>query len=235
LNVPPVDDAWGRALLDQYHGRDVPTPELEVDGGAIGAAMHPEWFFRTFDEWDWWEQELLPLVDDGPVLDLGAGAGRAALYLQQRGLDVTAIDSSPGAVEVCRLRGVRDARLGDLNDPPTDRPWAAVLLLCGNFGLGGDWDGCRVLLARLARDSRPGALLIGDSVEPGPTPDVRLRIRYRGKASPWWRQRNVGRSEVPALVTGTGWEIDRQLHDGADHAVLLRSVRPSVHSSAHGG
>ncbi|HEV8275511.1 MAG TPA: hypothetical protein VGQ26_07420 [Streptosporangiaceae bacterium] len=27
--------------------------------------------------------------------------------------------------------------LGDLNDPPADLPWAGVLLLCGNLGLGG--------------------------------------------------------------------------------------------------
>jgi SAM-dependent methyltransferase len=224
LIVPAADDAWGRALLDQFHGREVPQPELEVDGGVTGPAMHPEWFFRQFDEWDWWERELLPLIEDGPVLDLGAGAGRAALYLQERGIDVTAIDSSPGAVEVCRLRSVRDARLADLNEPPIDRHWVAALLLCGNLGLGGDWGGCRALLVRLARCCAPGALLIGDSVEPGPTPDVRLRIRSRGAATPWWRQRNTGRSDVRALVDGTGWEIERQLHDGADHAVLLRSV-----------
>ena len=82
-----------------------------------------------------------------PVLDLGAGAGRAALYLQERGLPVTAVDASPGAAEVCRRRGVADVRLGDVNDPPEDRRWAAVVLLCGNLGLGGSWDGSRRLLA----------------------------------------------------------------------------------------
>jgi SAM-dependent methyltransferase len=114
-------DAWGRALLDHHAGREVPTPVLEVDDGGSGPAMHPEWFFRTFDTWDWWERELLPEIDRGPVLDLGCGAGRVALYLQERGLDVTAVDVSPGAVEVCRARGVRDARVGDLNDSPSDQ------------------------------------------------------------------------------------------------------------------
>jgi hypothetical protein len=51
-----------------------------------------------------------------------------------------------------------------------------------------------------------------------------LRIRYRGAATPWWRQRNIGRAEVAALVDDTGWVVERQLHEGADHAVLLRSV-----------
>ena len=101
------------------------------------------------------------------MLDLGAGAGRAALYLQTRGIDVTAVDSSPGAAEVCRLRGVRDVRLADLHEIPEDREWAAVLLLCGNLGLGGSWDGNRRLLTELARRTAPGALLVGDTVEPG--------------------------------------------------------------------
>ena len=98
----------------------------------------------------------LPLPATGTVLDLGCGAGRTALYFQDRGLEITAVDSSPGAVESCRLRGVRDVRLGDLNDPPVDREWATVLLLCGNLGLGGSWDGNRKLLARLAEISAPG-------------------------------------------------------------------------------
>jgi hypothetical protein len=59
------------------------------------------------------------------------------------------VDASPGAVQVCRRRGVADARPGDVNDPPADQRWACVLLLCGNLGLGGSWEGNRRLLARL--------------------------------------------------------------------------------------
>lgn len=194
---------------------------LEVDDGKIVPAMEPEWFFRTFDEWEWWDRELLPKVDRGPVLDLGGGAGRAALYFQERGLHVTLVESSPGAVEVCRARGVRDARLGDLNDPPHDQRWGAVLLLCGNLGLGGSWEGNRALLTRLAELTLPDAVLIGDSVNVSPE-GLGLRIRYGDMITPWWRQRNVASSEMPALVKGTGWDIERQLEDGVDHAVLLR-------------
>jgi SAM-dependent methyltransferase len=135
--IDPSQDAFGAALLDYLEGRDVPELVLEDRDGWTGPAMGPEWFFRSFEQWDWWDRKILPLVEQGPVLDLGAGAGRAALYPQQRGLSVTAVDASPGAAEVCRRRGVPDVRLGDVNDPPEDRRWAAVLLLCGNLGLGG--------------------------------------------------------------------------------------------------
>ena len=217
-------DAWGRALLDYLHEREVPELLLETDGGKSVPAMHPEWFFRTYEQWDWWDRELLSLIASGPALDLGCGAGRTALYLQDRGFEVTAVDASPGAVEACRLRGVRDVRLGDLNGPPADRDWAAVLLLCGNLGLGGSWDGNRKLLASLAQISAPSAMLIGDSVNSSDSAAIGLRIHYRGSVTPWWPQRNGSAHEVPSLVEGTGWQIERQLEEGVDHAVLLRRV-----------
>jgi hypothetical protein len=90
------EDAFGAALLDYLDGSEVPDLTLEVDGGVTGPAMHPEWFFRDFEEWEWLDRGLLRLIDRGPVLDLGARAGRAALCLQRRSLRVTAVDVSPG-------------------------------------------------------------------------------------------------------------------------------------------
>ena len=220
--IDPAQDAFGAALLDYLEGRDVPGLVLEAQGGGSGPAMHPEWFFRDFRDWDWWDRELLPRVSRGPVLDLGAGAGRAALYLQERGLRVTAVDASPGAVDVCRRRGVADVRPGEVNDPPADGPWAAVLLLCGNLGLGGSWAGSRRLLTRLAGLVVPGGVLIGDSVTPDGPPQVSLRIRYRGLVTPWWPQYNIPAGRLAALVEGTGWRVETHLEDREDHAALLR-------------
>jgi SAM-dependent methyltransferase len=222
--IDPSEDAFGTALLDYLEGEQVPELVLEKKRGQAGLALHPEWFFRCFERWDWWDRELLSLVEHGPVLDLGAGAGRSSLHLQQRGLPVTAVEASPGAAEVCRRRGVADVRLGDLNDPPADQPWAAVLLMCGNLGLGGSWEGNRRLLTRLAGLAAPGAVLVGDSVTPNGPAQVALRIRYQGLVTPWWPQYNIPARQMAALVEGTGWKMERHLEDGADHAVLLRRV-----------
>jgi SAM-dependent methyltransferase len=216
-------DAFGQALVDHLEGGDAAQPELETDSGYVGPALPPAWFFRGFDEWDWWEHELLGEVVGGPVLDLGAGAGRVSLWLQERGLEVTSIEASPLAAEVCRARGLRDVRVGDLNDPPGDRKWTSVLLLCGNLGLGGSYDGIRRLLHRLADVCSPNAVLVGDTVDPGGgPPDVRLRIRYAGQATAWWPQYNIPVAEIPALVDGSGWVLDRHIIELPDHAVLLR-------------
>ena len=218
-----IGDAWGRALLDHLDEVDGPQGMLEVEGGEAVPMLAPEWFFRTFDDWDPWDRELLPMVEQGPVLDLGAGAGRAALWFQERGFEVTAVEASPGAADVCRRRGVRDVRVEDLNEPPAG-PWGAVLLLCGNLGLGGSWDGNRRLLRRLADRCAPGAVLVGDSVNDESGKDLGLRIRYGDLVTPWWRQRNVRSAEVPALVDGTGWAVERQVEAEFDHAVLLRRL-----------
>jgi SAM-dependent methyltransferase len=222
LVIDPSEDAFGAALLDYLDGKDVPELVLEVQGAQARPAMHPEWFFREFERWEWWDRKLLPMVEQGPVLDLGAGAGRASLYLQERGVQVTAVDASPGAVEACRRRGVADARLGDVKDPPGDMPWAGVLLLCGNLGLGGTWDGNRGLLRRLAGLATPGAVLVGDTVTPTGPAKVVLRVRYRGLGTPWWPQYNIPAAQMADLVDGTGWRMERHLEDGGDHAVLLR-------------
>ncbi len=155
VNEARVGDAWGRALVDYLNGRPVGQLDLEADDGKVVPAMHPEWFFRCESKWEPEERQLMALVTDGPVLDLGAGAGRTALHLQERGLGVTAVESSPGAADVCRRRGVLDVRVHDLNDPPSDQLWRTVLLLCGNLGLGGSWEGNRRLLRILARSARP--------------------------------------------------------------------------------
>lgn len=217
-------DVWGEALHEYFMTGNVADLLLEDDDGAVFPAMHPECFFRDEAGWEPEERQLLNLVSRGPVLDLGAGAGRSALHLQHRGLDVTAVESSPGAAEVCRQRGVLDVRAEDLNDPPTDRPWATVLLLCGNLGLGGSWDANRQLLTRLAQISSPDALLIGDSVNYTGRAEIGLRFRSGNRVSPWWKQCNVSATEIPDLVVNTGWHVEHHLHspNGFDHYVALR-------------
>jgi 2-polyprenyl-3-methyl-5-hydroxy-6-metoxy-1,4-benzoquinol methylase len=47
----------------------------------------------------------------GRVLDIGVGAGRHSLYLQEKGFNVLGIDVSPLILEVCRKRGLKKSKL----------------------------------------------------------------------------------------------------------------------------
>lgn len=235
-----AEDAFGRALVDHLEGRPGPALMLEADDGSIRTAdLQPEDFFLEHDAWPAWERAAIARAA-GAVLDLGAGAGRHALHLQQVGHAVTAVDASPGAVTVCRARGVGDVRLADLNDPGLAGRWDTILLMCGNLGLGGDWEPSRDLLGRLAGMTSPGGLLIGDTVDPASDdPDdlayeernrangfhrghVTLRLHYGALVTPWWHQMNIPPDDLEALVSGTGWTIDDQMGDAEGYAVVLR-------------
>jgi hypothetical protein len=43
-------DAFGAALMDYLEGSEVPDLALEALGQGVGPAMHPEWFFRQFEQ-----------------------------------------------------------------------------------------------------------------------------------------------------------------------------------------
>ena len=238
--VPPEQDAFGRALVDHLQGRPAQPLRLQTDDGSTTPAMPPGWFFEPAESWVHWERQALAAVT-GPVLDLGAGAGRASLFLEALGHEVTAVDGSPGAIRVCREQGLRDARLEDfLERLPSDRQWRTVLLQCGNIGLAGSWEDTRRLLRQLHDVCAPDAVLIGDTVDPtvgadehdrkyqrrkvnagGYVGDVVLRLVYGELAGPWWKQTNVRVADVPRLVAGTGWTLADHFVAGADHYLKL--------------
>src|SRR5262249_58414734 len=107
-------DAFGRQLLDALEGTPG-TALLERDDGEQGTSMPPDAFFAEHDDWAAPERAVFELVR-GRVLDVGCGAGRHSLEAARRGLEVVAIDISPGAVAVSRARGVRDVRLLPLGE-----------------------------------------------------------------------------------------------------------------------
>ena len=82
-------------------------------------------------QWDWdaiyregtplWETglpsaELIRFLDEkrigrGSVLDIGCGTGADAIYMVRRGLEVTAVDNSPTAIERARVRAEQEDAL----------------------------------------------------------------------------------------------------------------------------
>ena len=203
--------------------------------------MGAEWFFADHDDWAEPERSAFEYVQ-GRVLDIGAGAGRHSLVVQRRQLEPVAIDISPGAVDVCRRRGVRDARLLPLAEIDDSLgTFDTVLLLCGNFGLGGCEAETIALLEKLHALTNPGARIVLDTVDPyvdlddadvayldrnrvrGRMPgQVRIRIQYAGLATPWFDLLCVSLLELEALIEGTGWHSVWLREDGADVYAVLK-------------
>lgn len=103
-----MKDLMGKAIWDFYHHENPEDLQTETSISELDE-LPVAYLFRNFEEMNTIERKALEL-SKGKTLDIGAGAGSHALYLQnERDLEVTALDISPKSVEVCRLRGIRSA------------------------------------------------------------------------------------------------------------------------------
>ena len=108
-------DAYGAMLLAGLSGSPVAEIVEREDGFIDASKFGTALYLAPFRRWPAHHRAGMRFAR-GRVLDVGSGAGRVAMHLQGRGQEVVAIDNSPGAVEVCRRRGVRDARLLSIDD-----------------------------------------------------------------------------------------------------------------------
>src|SRR5512133_761487 len=149
----PEQDAFGRLLVDLVAGQRV-VEVVERDDGCVFAG-DARYYLAPFRKW--WPQERRAMrFVRGRVLDLGCGAGRVGLHLQNRGLEVVGVDVSPLAVEVARKRGATDARVGTVTTAlKRGELFDTILLLGNNLGpLEGERQARRLLrgFGRLATD-----------------------------------------------------------------------------------
>jgi SAM-dependent methyltransferase len=228
------EDAFGRMLLDHLEGRRA-REVIERSDGHINVSGGPGGYFDPFRRWLPAERRAMRYVR-GRVLDVGVGAGRVALHLQERGHEVVGIDNSPLTVEVARRRGVRDARvLPFAQIGPELGVFDTVVMMCSNFGLFGSAAGAKRMLGRLRRLTSEDACIVASSRDPYGTDDpdhlafqeqnrargrmsgqLRLRVRhglYRGR---WFDYLLVSPDEMRALAEAGGWEVDRLIQDKED-------------------
>ena len=229
------EDAYGRLMLAYLEGDTNAREIVERDDGFIEAGLGPAVYFEPFRRWPAHQRRAMRFVR-GRVLDIGAGAGRVALHLQERGHEVVAIDISPLAIEVCRRRGVRDARVCPFEQVDEALGRFDTLVMWGNnFGLFGSGPKAKRMLRRLQRLTSDGARILAESRNPYGTEDpdhlayhernrrrgrmagqLRLRIRHRGYATPWFDYLIVSPDELEKLLAGTGWRVARLVEGDAD-------------------
>ncbi|NGM71077.1 class I SAM-dependent methyltransferase [Natronolimnobius sp. AArcel1] len=212
-------DPFGRAIRDHYLGeRDEPL--YDRDGDDVREHRIEEWYFGEHTDNAWRDQWL-----EGPLLEMGAGVGRDALYYQDQ-FKTVAIEVSEHLVETMDDRGVRDARLADmfaLREYFEHDRFRSAHAIGTQVGLAGSMAGVREFLADLASVTTPDATAVLDNYAPeleataeafgyreDSAPGFAYRVyhlAYKGDVSRTLLFRLFSIDRLREATIGTPWEV----------------------------
>jgi SAM-dependent methyltransferase len=240
-------DAYGEMLLAAL---DEPEELFEIiereDGTIMASKFGPSSYLAPYSKWPSHTRRALRFAR-GRVLDVGAGAGRVALHLQEKGQDVVAIDASPGAVEACRRRGVRDARVMRIEDVDDSLGvFDTVVMYGNNLGLLSSRTKAPRILRRLAKITSERARIIGECLDPYTTDNpahlayhahnrgrgrmggqIRIRVRYQDIATPWFDYLFLSEPELHEILDRTGWQLIRKLDSERTYVAVIEKEPPA--------
>ena len=247
LTIKREKDAFGAELLAAYKAAGNAGWEIiERDDGLMDACAGPRRYFSDYSAWYKRERQAMKLAR-GRALDIGCGAERFALYLQSASFEVTAIDNSPGAIKVCKLRGVKNVRLRSIDDIGKFKvgSFDSVIMMGNNFGLFGGFKKAKRLLKQLHAITSPEGQIIAEAVDPYQTNEalhlayqkrnrarrrmsgqLRLRVRHGKIIGPWFDYLLVSQKEMKEILAGTGWQVSKILPDkGPGYMAIITKTR----------
>lgn len=155
-----MKDLFGKAILD-YQTNTSPEDIVTETNITEADEMEVAYLFRDFISMPKIEQTALQLAK-GKILDVGCGAGSHSLYLQENGLEVTAIDISSNAIKACELRGIKMARVQNILDIENEK-FDTILLLMNGTGIFGSLNNTAVYLQKLKSLLAPNGQILIDS------------------------------------------------------------------------
>ena len=233
-----MKDTFGRVLM-AYHSVGEAEYVIERDDGLVETPS-ARGYFHDYDDWPEHERKAI-LRASGRVLDVGCGAGRVALWLQRRGLEAIAIDISPLALRVARLRGVEDCRLMDVRRLKFPAAYFDTVVMFGNnFGIAGGVPETQRVLRDLHRVTTEDGIIIASCRDPLNTDNpvhlayhernrrrgrppglVTIRIGFQGEFDDWINLLLVGEEEMREIIAPTGWTIKTTYASGANYCAVL--------------
>ena len=237
---PRIGDVFGELLRDTLAvatgvgprplvGGRLPRPVIEIierDDGLINGAPAAHYLDGPAD-WQPYDHRAVDRAR-GETLDIGTGAGRIALLLQERGVPVTGLDTSAGRAggEPAPRRPASWCTAPSTRTSRTAPRYDTFLLLGNNLGLFEGRERAPAFLAALAALARPGAQIIAHGTDPYGT---RTRCTRLPRAQPrvgagsavssgsgcatgelsteWFDYLVCSADEFAALVHGTGWRL----------------------------
>jgi len=120
-----------------------------------------------------------------------------------------------------------------------------ILMIGNNFGLFGSFKQAQKLLKRFYEMTNPNARIIAESLDIYKRPvdplhrqyhlrnrklgrmpgQVRMRLRYRTFATPWFDYLLVSKNQMKKVLQGTGWKINRFIDGpGSAYVAIMEKV-----------
>ncbi len=221
-------DALGQEVLAFFKG-EKSFEIIERNDGYINFSAGASEYFSEFNDWSEIQKQSI-IYTHGRVLDVGAGAGRVSLYLQNKNFDVLAIDNSTLAIEVCKKRGVKQAKILPIEHIGKFKAnsFDTIVMLGNNFGLFGNYKKAKNLLKKFYKITSKDALIIVETVDPYKAEDpihlayhefnrqkgrmagqLRIRVRFRNYATDWFDFLFVSKDEMIEILNNTGWKVKK--------------------------
>ncbi len=228
----PMNDVLGQAIYDHYHSSGKYKLWIHNKYGPK-EEMPVETFFRNPDEFP--ELEWLALKQcRGRILDIGAGAGSHALFLQNNKANVTAIDISPLTVKVMQQRGVERATVADIkyfNDGKFD----TLLMLMNGIGIAGTLNGLKALLTHLKTMLNDGGQILFDSSDiaylyEGNLPksvyygEIDYQYQYKNNRTDWFKWLYVDKQTLQSIANELGFITQILMEDDYDQYLVKFSL-----------
>ena len=175
-------DPMGRAIADYWNARSSESRQARLDGRVatskdevktkkaerlrVFSPMFEEdeiplaTLFRKYEDMPEIERKALDMATV-KTLDVGAGSGCHSLVLQEKGIDVTAIDISPLSVETMKERGVKNVMEQDFFT--MQGKYDTILMLMNGIGIVGTLERLPKFFRQLDNILAPGGQVLCDS------------------------------------------------------------------------
>lgn len=220
-------DILGQAIYD-FHKREKRSKLWIFDEFDQKTEMDTSIYFRKFGQMPKIEQKALELCN-GLTLDIGAGAGSHSLYLQEKGIDVTALDISEKCCEVALDRGVKKVFSTDFFDLNTDEKFDTLLLLMNGIGICEDIFGFPIFLDRAKNLLNPNGQIIFDSsdiaymFDEDEFPEDKYygeficAYGYKKQKTDWFSWLYLDFDSMQKIASEKGWKAEKIIEDEHFH------------------
>lgn len=229
-----TNDIYGTFLKDFLINGSTETIWLH-NSYAEAEEMPASVFFRK--EYELTDLELLAMrLCKGKVLDIGAGAGAISHVLQKRGFDVTALEISPGACEVMKMRGIQKIVNQDAFSYHTDK-FDTLLLMMNGIGFCQFIDEVEIFLNHAKQLLKPKGQILFDSsdvsylYESKPYRDfgyfgeIDYQYEYKGVKGNWFTWLYIEQALMEEIAEKCGYKMEILFEDGNDQYLAKLTVK----------